>query len=72
MNICNVGKKESAARAAAGIVAAVLGYALNPWWYLLAAILLITAAMHYCPLKHAAGIKTCPSCSAPEKNETDE
>ncbi len=56
---CNVGTTEKIIRVILGIGALYLGYVYNPWWYLLAAILIITAAIGWCPLTAMLGINTC-------------
>lgn len=61
---CNVGGKDRILRFVAGVVIAALGYfvlsgALTIIAYVIAAILLITAIITYCPLNKVLGINTC-------------
>ena len=58
----NVGMAERIGRAGIGVVLAVIGFgATGPTMWILfavAAILIVTAAISYCPIHHAIGIST--------------
>jgi hypothetical protein len=55
----NVGKTDKIIRYVLAIGFAYLGYAVNPWFYLAAAIALITAITGLCGLYKIFGINTC-------------
>ena len=55
----NVGGKYKTMRIVLGIIFLILGYMVNPWFYVLAAIGFVTAFINYCPLNHMLGINTC-------------
>ena len=44
----NEGPKDRTIRAILGLIAAYLGYTSSPWWYIVAGILLFTAATGFC------------------------
>lgn len=56
---CNVGKKERIARVIIGVIALILGFYITPWFYIIALIGFVTAAIGFCPVTHALGINTC-------------
>lgn len=83
---CNVGKTEKIVRALLGLVFLWMGFTYNPWWYLLAVVMFVTAAIGWCPLTAALGINTCKKSEdnsdqsnqqsqeddAPKENESSE
>ena len=54
----NVGTVDRVIRAVVAAVAAYLGYSVNAWFYLLAVIALITAALGTCGIYDLMGIST--------------
>ena len=56
---CNVGNTEKIIRVVIGLITAYLGFAVNPWFYVIAAIALLTAAVGFCPVTNLLGINTC-------------
>jgi hypothetical protein len=55
----NVGKTDKIIRYVLTVVFAYLGYSVSPWFYLAAAIALITAITGLCGLYKLFGINTC-------------
>lgn len=55
----NVGKTDKIIRYVLAVVFAYLGYSTSPWFYLAAAIALITAITGLCGLYKLFGINTC-------------
>jgi len=56
---CNVGTTEKIIRIILGLVFIWVGLTYSPWWYIIATILLLTAAIGWCPLYKVVGINTC-------------
>ena len=56
----NVGTTDKIIRIVVGLILVYLGYIISPWIYVLAIIVLLTAAMGYCCLYSLLGINTCP------------
>ena len=56
---CNVGKKDKIIRIIVALIAAYFGYTISPWFYLITAIGLVTAAISFCPVSKILGINTC-------------
>lgn len=56
---CNIGNTEKIIRLILGLAFVWLGYTMSPWWYLVAAILIATATVSFCPLNKVLGINTC-------------
>ena len=56
--IKNEGKADRIIRVIIGILALYAGWQYNQWWFLLAAIALITAATGFCGLYKLLGIST--------------
>jgi hypothetical protein len=56
---CNVGKADRVVRAIAALAILGVGVYLGTWWGLLGFILLITAAIGWCPLYNLIGVSTC-------------
>ena len=54
----NIGKNDKAIRFILGLIFAYLGYAYSAGWYILAAILLVTAFTGYCGLYPLLKINT--------------
>ena len=57
--ICNIGKTERIVRLVIGLIALYLGIVASPWFYLIAIVAFVTAAIRFCPLTHLLGINTC-------------
>ncbi|MBI3671787.1 DUF2892 domain-containing protein [Candidatus Azambacteria bacterium] len=57
--MCNVGKTERMIRFILGLVFLWVGYTYNPWWYALAAILILTSLAGFCPISKTLGLNTC-------------
>lgn len=60
---CNVGKGEAIGRAIAGIAIVAAGIYFKNWWGTLGLILLVTAAIRWCPVTRLLGINTCGTSS---------
>jgi len=56
---CNVGTTDRIIRALLGLVVIALGVYFNSWWGALGAILLVTAAIAWCPLYFPFGLSSC-------------
>jgi hypothetical protein len=56
----NEGTADRIIRAVLGVVALVAGYIVSPWFYIVAALALITAATGFCGLYKLIGVTTCP------------
>lgn len=56
---CNVGKAEKIVRSILGLIILGIGIAYMSWWGALGAVLLITAAIGWCPINRVLGIDTC-------------
>lgn len=54
----NVGKTDKIIRTVLAVVFAYLGYTVNPWFYLAAAIALITAITGMCAIYQVLGMNT--------------
>lgn len=54
----NVGNAEKIVRVVVGLIAGYLGFAISPWFYVIALIAFATAAIGYCPATHLLGINT--------------
>ena len=67
---CNVGNTEKIIRFVLGLVFVWVAYTYSPWWYLVAAILIVTAAAGFCPLTSAFGVNTCKPKEEEKKEET--
>ncbi len=80
---CNVGKTDKAIRWVIAVLGLVLGFAYNPWFYLLTVLGVVTASMSFCPLYKLLGISTCDvnhdhkseshndNCCAPSNDSED-
>ena len=55
----NIGKIDKAARVILSLVFIYLGYMYSAWLYIIAAILILTAALGWCGIYRILGIKTC-------------
>ncbi len=55
----NVGKLDKNVRILLGIVFALLGYFISPWFFVLALASFATAFMNFCGLYTLLGINTC-------------
>ncbi len=56
----NIGSTDKIIRLIIAIFAAILGYLINPWFYVLTVIALFTAFIGWCGLYQLLGINTCP------------
>jgi|ABPT01.1.fsa_nt_gi hypothetical protein len=56
---CNVGKADRVIRVIAALAILGVGVYLRTWWGLLGLILLVTAAIGWCPLYRLIGVSTC-------------
>jgi hypothetical protein len=56
---CNVGKTDKVIRIILGIAIGALGLYYDSWWGLVGIIPILTAAISWCPLYAALGMKTC-------------
>lgn len=59
MSKCNVGSSDRLVRTIIGLVALVLGVRYNEWWFLVSAVMFLTAIFGWCPLYSLAGKGTC-------------
>jgi len=59
----NIGMTDRVIRIIVAIAAAVLGYYISPWFYLITVIALITSVTGFCGLYSLLGINTCKSCA---------
>ena len=55
---CNVGNKDRLARFVLGLVILGTGYSYHSWFGLLGLVLVVTAALRWCPLYLPFGLKT--------------
>ena len=55
----NIGKLDKVIRLILGVIFIVLGIIYTKWWFLLAVILIVTAAISFCGLYKIFGISTC-------------
>jgi len=56
---CNIGKVDRIVRIIIGLVILALGIAFRSWWGAVGILLLITAAVRWCPAYLPFGISTC-------------
>lgn len=56
---CNLGKLDRAARAIIGTLIIALGVYLQSWWGAIGAVLVLTAAVRWCPLYLPFGLSSC-------------
>lgn len=56
---CNVGTTDRILRAVIGLVIITAGFYFASWWGAIGAILLVTAALGWCPLYLPFGLSTC-------------
>ncbi|MCB0036348.1 MAG: DUF2892 domain-containing protein [Anaerolineales bacterium] len=56
---CNVGTTDRILRAVIGLVIIAAGFYFTSWWGAIGAILLVTAALGWCPLYLPFGLSTC-------------
>lgn len=56
---CNVGKTEKIVRGIIGLILLIAGYMYSYWFGVVGVVLLLTAAVGWCPLTFAFGINTC-------------
>lgn len=80
---CNVGKTDKTIRWVIAVLGLVLGFAYNPWFYLLTVVGAFTASTGFCLLYELLGINTCDnnhdhkpkshddSCCAPSNDSED-
>ena len=54
----NVGKTDRIIRAVAGVLIGVAGIYYHSWWGIVGAMLVVTAAINFCPLYLPLGIST--------------
>ena len=54
----NVGKTDKIIRVTVAVIAAYLGYTISPWFYIITAIGLLTAATGFCALYPLLKINT--------------
>lgn len=55
----NVGKPDRTIRTLLGILFIAMGFFFSGWWAVLGIVLLVTAAIGWCPLYTLLGLKTC-------------
>ncbi|QQS61286.1 MAG: DUF2892 domain-containing protein [Candidatus Moraniibacteriota bacterium] len=56
----NIGNVDKIVRGIGALILAYLGYAVSPWFYIFAGMLLLTVFFGYCGLYSLLGIQTCP------------
>ncbi len=56
---CNVGNTDKIIRVVVGLIAAYLGFAVNPWFYVVTVITLVTVVVGFCPVSKLLGTNTC-------------
>jgi len=56
---CNVGKTDKIIRFILALVGLILGFTVNPWYFLITVVGAATAGMSFCPLYKVLGINTC-------------
>jgi hypothetical protein len=56
----NIGAMDRVLRAVLGLVVIALGFYFGTWWGALGAVLLVTAAINWCPIYAVLGVSTCP------------
>ncbi|MEM4637757.1 MAG: DUF2892 domain-containing protein [Candidatus Woesearchaeota archaeon] len=65
----NVGMIDRMIRFIIAIIFIILGFLYSPWWFIIAAIALITALLGWCGLYSLLGINTC-KVNKTKKTET--
>jgi hypothetical protein len=67
----NVGLIDRMIRFVVAIVFIIVGFTVSPWWFIVAAVALITGLMGWCGLYVLLGINTCSGkeCKIPKKKK---
>ena len=65
----NVGKTDKIVRVVVAVIAAYLGYSVNPLFYIITAIGLLTAAIGFCGLYPLLNINTATTKSKSKSNK---
>ncbi len=56
---CNLGKTDKIIRLIVALAGLILGFVVNPWYFLITLIGIVTAGVSFCPLYTLLGINTC-------------